>query len=95
MNKGRTRDISALLPWLGLFLFAPPVLSLFHPHVTLAGLPLLPLYLFLVWLGLILSSWRLSKHLYNPSDTGSPLPDNQPHSSPPSPDKNDKRTRDA
>ncbi len=62
-DKSRYKDLAVLLPWLGLFLFTPPVLFLFRPSVTLAGVPLLPIYLFFTWLVLIFASRQLTKHL--------------------------------
>jgi len=62
-DNSRYRDLAIALPWLSLFLFTPPVLFLFSPSVSIAGVPLLPVYLFVVWLVLILASRQLTKHL--------------------------------
>ncbi len=62
-NKSRIQDLAALLPWIGLFLFTPPVLLLFRPEVTIGGVPLLPVYLFVAWFALILASRHLTHHL--------------------------------
>ncbi len=62
-DKSRYRDLARLLPWLGLFLFTPPVLFLFRPALTIAGVPVLPVYLFGLWFALILASRFLTGHL--------------------------------
>ena len=56
-----------LLPCIGLFLLMPPVVQLFALDVDLGGVPLIVVYLFGVWLGLIgcaaWLAWRVSRHL--------------------------------
>lgn len=73
MDKSRFKDLATLLPWLGAFLFTPPILLLFKPSVTIFGIPLLPVYLFVTWFVLILASRQLTKHLvdepHHPSQT--------------------------
>ncbi len=68
MDKGRVKDLATLMPWVGLFLFTPPVLFLFHPGTTIFGVPLLPVYLFIMWLALILTSRKLTEHLVDEFD---------------------------
>ena len=67
-DKSRTRDLAILLPWLGAFLFMPPVLLLFRPTVNLLGVPLLPVYIFVMWFVLILASRKLTSHLVADDD---------------------------
>ena len=47
---------------LGLALFLPPLLSIFNRAETVLGIPLLYLYLFLAWAGLIGLIARLLRH---------------------------------
>jgi hypothetical protein len=56
----RLQDAAFLLPCLGLILFTPPLLAIFDVPATLAGVPLLLIYCFACWLGLIVAGWRLS-----------------------------------
>lgn len=59
-DQRRLQDLAFLLPCFGLFLLLPPLLQLFDGAGTLFGVPLLLIYLFACWLGLILAGWRLS-----------------------------------
>jgi hypothetical protein len=60
---GRLRDAAALLPLLGTLLLMPPLISLFAVALDIAGVPLVVLYMLLVWLALIgcaaALAWRL------------------------------------
>ena len=72
MDKGRVKDLATLMPWVGLFLFTPPVLFLFRPDTTIFGVPVLPVYLFVMWFVLILISRKLTEYLVDdaaPFDT--------------------------
>jgi len=56
-RRGVWRDLSWLMPLAGLLLFMPPIMGLFDHHLYVLGLPLLPLYLFAVWLlGIVLTA---------------------------------------
>lgn len=56
-HRGAWQDLSWLLPLAGLLLFMPPVLGLFDHRLYLFGLPLLPLYVFAIWLcGILLTA---------------------------------------
>ncbi len=68
MDKGRVKDLATLMPWVGLFLFTPPVLFLFRPDTTIFGVPVLPVYLFVMWFVLILTSRKLTEHLIDDPD---------------------------
>jgi len=59
----RARDAARLLPLIGLFLLLPPVIAPFAVPVDVAGVPLLVLYLFAVWLGLIVAAALLARAL--------------------------------
>ena len=54
-----------LLPCIGLFLLMPPVVQLFALERDVAGVPLIVVYLFGVWLGLIgcgaWLAWRVAR----------------------------------
>ena len=59
----RVRDAAVVLPLLAVFLLMPPVITLFTGPQTVAGVPLIVVYLFGVWLALIVAAallaWRL------------------------------------
>jgi len=59
----RLRDAAALLPVLGTFLLMPPVISLFTGQRALAGVPLIVVYLFGVWLLLIVAAALMARRL--------------------------------
>lgn len=63
----RAREAAGLLPFLGLFLLMPPVLGLFATPAELAGVPLIVLYVFAVWLGLVLTAALLGRWLHQPA----------------------------
>ena len=52
-----------LLPCLGLFLLMPPVVQLFALEVDVGGVPLIVVYLFGVWLGLIVGAAWVARRL--------------------------------
>ncbi|MBS0336148.1 MAG: hypothetical protein JSS40_04940 [Proteobacteria bacterium] len=60
---GRIRDAAVLLPLLGLALLMPPVITLFTTRSSIAGIPLIVLYVFGVWLGLIALAALLARRL--------------------------------
>ena len=74
----RARQAAVLLPLLGLFLLMPPVVGLFATPASLAGVPLIVLYLFAVWLGLVIAAARLGRALAPPGggegEAGGPRP---------------------
>jgi hypothetical protein len=55
-RSARARDAARLLPVFGLFLLMPPMISLFAVPADVAGVPMLVLYLFAVWLGLVIGA---------------------------------------
>ncbi|HEX7044578.1 MAG TPA: hypothetical protein VF203_08180 [Burkholderiales bacterium] len=62
-RSARARDAAALLPVLGVFLFMPPVITLFVAKLHIAGVPLIVAYLFGVWLALIACAALLARRL--------------------------------
>jgi hypothetical protein len=63
-RKHRARDAALVLPLAGLALISPPVVNLFAADITLFGAPLIGVYLFTVWGGLIICAQRLSRRLH-------------------------------
>ena len=72
MRAQRTREAAGLLAFVGLFLLMPPVIGLFATPAALAGVPLIVLYLFAVWLGLVLVAALLGRSLEPPTSSGEP-----------------------
>jgi len=62
----RARDAARLLPLVGLFLLLPPVITPFAIPLDVLGVPLVVLYLFAVWLGLIVAAALLARKLAPP-----------------------------
>jgi hypothetical protein len=52
-----------VLPVFGLFLLMPPLISLFAAPAAFGGVPLIVLYLFAVWAGLIACAALLARRL--------------------------------
>lgn len=63
LSARRTRDRSIVLLLAGLMLLMPPIAGVFEIDAKLAGVPVTLLYVTLVWAGLILGAYRLSRHL--------------------------------
>lgn len=59
----RTSERAFVLPLAGLLFFTPPLLTLFDGMATVAGIPLILLYLLGAWLGLIYAGRYLSARL--------------------------------
>lgn len=57
------RDLAALLPIAGAFLFMSPLILAFNSIRLVFGLPVIALYIFGVWLLLILGAALLARHL--------------------------------
>jgi hypothetical protein len=72
----RLRDLAALLPVIGLFLIMPPFVTLFAVRTELvAGVPLIVVYLFGVWLALVVAAAWLARRLSAESAQESPAGD--------------------
>ncbi len=76
-QSARLRDASVLLPLIGVFLWMPPLISLFAVDRQLFGIPLVVVYLFGVWLALIVCALWISRHL-SASDSIEFPPQNDP-----------------
>ncbi|MFC3231431.1 hypothetical protein ACFOGJ_29555 [Marinibaculum pumilum] len=59
----KLRDAALVLPLLGVFLLLPPFPEIFMAPVRLAGVPLIVLYIFGVWLAMILAALWLARRL--------------------------------
>lgn len=59
----RTLRLALCLPLLGLFLLMPPALLVFGIPITIAGVPLIVVYIFGVWSFLIAGAYMLTRRL--------------------------------
>lgn len=64
----RVGDKLALLFVLGVLLLNAPVLAIFQRPTTIAGVPILYLYLFGVWLAGIVAVWMLARRPWDDED---------------------------
>ncbi|MCC6870363.1 MAG: hypothetical protein IT522_16215 [Burkholderiales bacterium] len=64
--SARLRDAAVLLPAIGTFLFLPPAITLFVGGGTIAGVPLIVVYLFGLWLALIAGAALIARRLADP-----------------------------
>ena len=72
-------DLAVALPFAAAALFTPPLLHLFAKPVSLGGVPLIVLYVFGAWAGLIAVAVLLARRL----DAGSePVEERAPESEP-------------
>lgn len=56
----KRRDQALILPLAGVFLFLSPLIGLFASGGTIAGIPLILLYILAIWVFLIVAAFRLS-----------------------------------
>lgn len=56
-------DTAIALPLFGVFLLVPPIISLFAGDSNLLGIPLIAVYVFVVWIGLIICAAILAHYL--------------------------------
>lgn len=63
MHADGYADLRWALPIAMVVLLMPPVLLLFDRHVLIGGIPLLHVYLFVVWLAFILATRWLARRL--------------------------------
>lgn len=74
VSSTRLRGAAVTLPIVGLFLLMPPVTTLFIGAATVAGIPLVVVYLFGVWLGLIVCAALLARRMARASALPEPEP---------------------
>lgn len=68
----KTYNLALLLPLCGLFLLMPPAVLAFDIETTIAGIPMIVVYIFAVWALLILGAALLARRLAAMSDTERP-----------------------
>jgi len=59
----KLRDSALLLPAFGAFLLISPLITVFTGATTILGLPLIFIYIFGVWLGLVLVARAMARRL--------------------------------
>ncbi len=62
-RKRKLRDGALLLPLFGAFLLVSPLITIFTGPGTFFGLPMIFVYIFGVWLGLVILARALARHL--------------------------------
>ena len=62
-RKRKLRDSAMLLPAFGAFLLVSPLITVFSSASTVFGLPLIFVYIFGVWLGLVLLARAMARRL--------------------------------
>ena len=63
----RTNERAFVLPIAGFLLFVPPLIGLFDGRATVAGIPLVLLYIFGGWMLLIAAARQLARRLLSES----------------------------
>jgi hypothetical protein len=58
------RDLAVVLPIVVVLLLAPPLIRIFAVPATLAGIPLIVVYIFAVWAAAILVAIAVARHAY-------------------------------
>jgi hypothetical protein len=66
----RVRGAAVAVPVLGLFLWLPPFVTLFTGPLRPFGVPLIVIYVFSVWAGLVLAAVWLARRLRVPAAPG-------------------------
>lgn len=69
------RDAATILPFLGVVLIVPPLVSIFVAPIRLAGIPLIVVYVFGVWALIIAAAYLVSRRLKPKPDETDKLPD--------------------
>lgn len=62
-RQSRSKEAALVIPLFGLFLLLPPLLSLFEGASTIFGIPVLYVYVFGVWFGLVIAGMWLARRL--------------------------------
>ena len=71
-SRTRLETAALVLPLFGALLFVPPLLGVFNVPVAIFGVPVVAIYLFSVWLGLIGATALLSHALGRNGPGGDP-----------------------
>ncbi|MEM8742919.1 MAG: hypothetical protein AAGE13_15675 [Pseudomonadota bacterium] len=61
LRTRRARELAVILPLLGVFLLVSPVIRVFAAPGTVAGIPLIVLYIFGVWAVMIVATAALTR----------------------------------
>ncbi|MBU0724665.1 MAG: hypothetical protein KJ904_06615 [Alphaproteobacteria bacterium] len=69
------RDAAAILPVAAIFLLLPPVILIFSAPVLIANIPLIVLYVYGVWAGLILIALMVALRVEEAGRNGKNEPD--------------------
>lgn len=75
-------DAAVALPLFGLLLLMPPLITLFALNLDLAGVPLIVIYVFGVWIALIICAALLARRLDPGRDEEPGNPEAQPQPGP-------------
>ncbi|HZY15099.1 MAG TPA: hypothetical protein VFE74_00640 [Ramlibacter sp.] len=81
----RAQTLGVLLPLLALFLLMPPFVTLFTADGSVAGVPLIVVYLFGIWGLLLVATWLLARVLMPDPDGAEPTEDSILPPEPPAP----------
>lgn len=66
LRHRKARDRAAIVPLVGAVLLLPPVAGIFRIDAGVAGLPMIVVYVFAVWAGLIAAAALLAPTLQEP-----------------------------
>lgn len=72
------RDMASILPVAAIVLFLPPMILVFSAPVLVAGVPLIVLYLYGVWAGIILVALLVARRLEDADEEAQDSADNVP-----------------
>jgi|APTNR8051073442_1049403.scaffolds.fasta_scaffold28739_2 hypothetical protein len=72
------RDMASILPVAAIVLFLPPMILVFSAPVLVAGVPLIVLYLYGVWAGIILVALLVARRLEDADEEAQDSADNEP-----------------
>jgi hypothetical protein len=77
LRHRKIRDRALILPLVGLLLLTPPLANIFELDARLNGVPIVLVYVFAVWAGLVAGAILLSRGLRD-ADPGPPLEETTP-----------------
>ena len=77
-NRRRLETAALFLPLFGALLIVPPLIGVFNLPFAILGMPIVAIYLFAVWIGLIGATALLSRHLARQETTVGPHEDEDP-----------------
>lgn len=78
VHRQKLENGALALSVFGAILIVPPILSVFNVPVRIYGAPLAIAYLFVVWIGLIMVTALLSRHMKDLSETSDVDADSEP-----------------